>query len=166
MAMFCKSEIPHGSVRYFKSDYCENTDALKRFNQHKILAKELVSFDCGLLDLECILREDIDFPTEAYQYLAVIMAPACTKNEELSRDDRFSFVGYDLVEEMTGISAITNCGAGFSRAIDYEALNASGIFSDYALALQAKQRLIQQYPNENHADCEIVEIWRYAKRCV
>ncbi len=39
-------------IRYFHSDRCINNTHIKEFNQWKITANELVSFDCGLMEMK------------------------------------------------------------------------------------------------------------------
>lgn len=72
----------------------------------------------------------------------------------------FDFCGYDLVVMDTCISAITNCGAYFDNVIDYGNLNEYGLVSNYLDAVKTQILLRKNYPDENHAYCEVVEIWR------
>lgn len=162
MSITYKLAEKRNALMFFRSTYRINNPEMKRFNNYKILCDEIVSFDCGLFQLEEVLYEEILSPTSDFQYLAVIIDPSERKSDLLSEDDRFSFVGYDLVEDLTSISAITNCGGDFEKAIDYDQLNDFGLFSDFAKALETREKLAAEYPDENHADCEIVEIWRYA----
>ena len=61
---------------------------------------------------------------------------------------------------MSNISSITNCGARFGRAIPYQRLNQVGLLTSYKEAVLAQLALYEEYPEESHAYCEIVEIWR------
>ena len=151
-------------IMFFRSTYCVNDERLRGFNQYRIITDELVSFDTCLFKMVGVLKEEISQPTDEYQYLAVIIDPPAEKNRELSDDERFEFVGYDLVEEFSFISAITDCGGDFEEAIDYSKLNEYGIISDYEFALETQKLLEEKYPDEEHAYCDIVEIWRYAKQ--
>lgn len=60
----------------------------------------------------------------------------------------------------TCISAINNCGANFDNAIDYGNLNEYGLMSNYLDTVKAQILLRNNYPDENHAYCEVVEVWR------
>jgi hypothetical protein len=74
-----------------------------------------------------------------------------------SRD--FVFIGYDLIEEETQISALTNCG-GFPKAYSNEELNRCGLISDFSRAEEVRRLLPTEYPEEAHANCELYAIWR------
>jgi hypothetical protein len=71
----------------------------------------------------------------------------------------FDFFGYDLIEEATQTSALTNCG-GFPDAFGNEELNSHGLISKFEWASEVKQVLIEKYPQEAHANCEMYAIWR------
>jgi hypothetical protein len=74
----------------------------------------------------------------------------------------FNFVGYDLIEEATQISALTNCG-GFPEAFNNEELNSYGLISEFERASEVRRLLIEKYPEEAHADCEMYAIWRLSE---
>ncbi|GKX67574.1 hypothetical protein [Inconstantimicrobium mannanitabidum] len=150
----------YGHIRYFYSDRCWNNESLKKFNHNKILARELVTFDCGLMDMQEVEKKQIKFDLpRGQQLLAVIIRPEIEPNY-LLENDNFIFCGYDLVEATTYISAITNCGAGYEEVISYKTLNEYGLISAYREAVNTQLSLSEKYPDENHAYCEIVEIWR------
>jgi hypothetical protein len=71
----------------------------------------------------------------------------------------FRFLGYDLIEEQTHISAITNCG-GFPDVFRNEELNSFGLISKFERAIQVKKLLAENHPEEPHANCEMYAIWR------
>ena len=71
----------------------------------------------------------------------------------------FEFTGYDLIEEMTQISALVNCG-GFPDAFSNDELNTFGLISQFDRAYEVKQLLAEKYPKEAHAQCELYAIWR------
>lgn len=71
----------------------------------------------------------------------------------------FSFIGYDLIEEATQISALYNCG-GFPDAFSNEELNRSGLLRNFTRASQVRRRLLERYPEESHANCELYAVWR------
>lgn len=97
---------------------------------------------------------------EVCNLLAIMNAPEEDPRATFA-DPRFVFVGYDLVEAMTGISALTNCG-GFPRAFAPTDLSPFGLLSDWAYARVVQARLREEYPDEQHADCDIWAIWRLA----
>ena len=71
----------------------------------------------------------------------------------------FAFVGYDLIEEMTQISALTNCG-GFPETFSNEELNERGLISSFARAKEIQRLLPANNPQEPHAECELYAVWR------
>jgi hypothetical protein len=151
----------YGHVRYFYSNRCWNSKRMQEFNHNRILADELVTFDCGLMDMQEIEENEIKLdPSKEQQVLAIIIRPEIEPNYLLENNDTFIFCGYDLVEVITGISAITNCGATFVAAIQYEDLNEYGVISTYREAVNTQLSLNEKYQDESHAYCEIIEIWR------
>jgi hypothetical protein len=108
-------------------------------------------------DLDYLMRRVGD--RSGVNVLAVIFEP---DNKDLNafQDERFQFIGFDLVERPgKGISAMVNCG-GFDKAFRPEDLNRYGLISDYRFAGKVQQRLATFYPEENHADCALWAIWR------
>lgn len=157
---FSDNVYAYGMVRYFKGDRLFNEKPLYEFNKGKIKAKELVTFDTGLMDIVEINEVDIEeSKKDSEQILAIIIRPEIAPNYMLEHA-KFEFCGYDLVEHMTGISAITNCGADWGDALNYQLLNDYGLFSNYRQAVTAQLDLDEQFPDESHAYCEIIEIWR------
>lgn len=151
----------HGKPLYYRSSRCWNTEEVRGYNHGLLTGEEIVSFDCCLFEHLPVLRREIEVPCPEHQYLAVIIEPLAPPNAEVAQDGRFTFCGYDLIEEQTQISAITNCGGGFSNVIPYSTLNQWGLFCRHTAAKKAQRRLLQAWPDEPHADCVIVEIWRY-----
>ncbi|MFA9466206.1 MAG: hypothetical protein ACERKN_18220 [Velocimicrobium sp.] len=150
----------YGKIRSFKANRCINNEDIRAFNQNRINAAEIVSFDSGLLELEEIKEYNGEDVTE--QILLIIVRPDVEKvDENLVYDiETFEFCGYDLVEMQTCISAITNMGAVFEHVIDYKNLNEFGLMSKYLDAVTTQIKLRDNYPYEDHAYCEIVEVWR------
>jgi hypothetical protein len=62
---------------------------------------------------------------ENVNILAVMRMPQTEVNSVL-KDERFLFCGYDLVEDLSGISALTNCG-GFPLSFDNGELSKHGL---------------------------------------
>ncbi|HET7624254.1 MAG TPA: hypothetical protein VFM25_03240 [Verrucomicrobiae bacterium] len=71
----------------------------------------------------------------------------------------FDSIGYDLIEEETQISALTNCG-GFPAAFSNEELNSCGLISEFQRASEVRHLLVEKYPEEAHTHCEMYAIWR------
>ena len=71
----------------------------------------------------------------------------------------FMFLGYDLIEEMTQISALVNCG-GFPKAFANDELNEFGLIGTFSRASEVQRHLRKEYPDEPHAGCELYALWR------
>ena len=71
----------------------------------------------------------------------------------------FVFLGHDLVEEATQISALSNCG-GFPQTFSNDELNQFGLISDFSRASQIHKQLPERNPQEPHAERELYAIWR------
>jgi hypothetical protein len=74
----------------------------------------------------------------------------------------FVFMGYDLIEEMTQISAVTNCG-GFPETFSNDELNEFGLIRAFDRAHEIRRLLVEHNPEEPHARCEMYAIWRLAE---
>ncbi|MCX7425576.1 MAG: hypothetical protein NTW96_08135 [Planctomycetia bacterium] len=73
--------------------------------------------------------------------------------------DNIRFVGYDLIEEETQISALTNCG-GFPDVFCNDELNCLGLVPSYDRASEIRRVMADGHPDEPHAQCELYAIWR------
>lgn len=96
-------------------------------------------------------------PSKKVNLLAVIFEP----KEDVSNliDDKdFVFLEYDLAELATSTSALTNCG-GFEKSFDNSELSEDGLIKSYARAKEVRESLKNNYPEEEHANCEIWAIW-------
>jgi hypothetical protein len=71
----------------------------------------------------------------------------------------FVFLGYDLIEDQTQISALTNCG-GFPASFSNDELNRYGLVQEFDRAKEIGKTLVEQNPEDPHADCELYAIWR------
>ncbi|HKW28950.1 MAG TPA: hypothetical protein VJT54_06425 [Verrucomicrobiae bacterium] len=71
----------------------------------------------------------------------------------------FSFIGYDLIDEDTQISALTNCG-GFPDVFGNNELNSYGLISYFGRASEVRRVLAAQHPQDSHAQCELYALWR------
>jgi hypothetical protein len=82
-----------------------------------------------------------------------------THIDQAPTSENFGFCGYDLIEEQTQISAITNCG-GFPDIFLNDELNRFGLIDSFDRACEVRQLLSDQHPEEPHAQCERYAIWR------
>jgi hypothetical protein len=71
----------------------------------------------------------------------------------------FEFIGYDLVEKESGMSALTNCG-GFPKAFSKGELSEKGLLRAHERARTVQDTLVREYPNEHHANCHLWAIFR------
>lgn len=106
-------------------------------------------------DLKYLLNKGVDH--EKYQILALLIDPIIDCSGYVP-DKRFHFYGYDLVNS-SGISALTNCG-GFDNAFLPSDLSPFGLIEDYQTTLRIQNKLLEEYPDEDDADCSIWAIWR------
>ena len=75
----------------------------------------------------------------------------------------FVFIGYDLIEEPTQISALTNCG-GFPETFSNDELNKYGLITEFTRACEVRRLLPERNPEEPHAECEMYAIWRLTEK--
>jgi hypothetical protein len=71
----------------------------------------------------------------------------------------FTFLGYDLIDDYTCISALTNCG-GFPAAFSDADISELGLIRTLERAKQIQIDLRREYPEEPHADCSLWAIFR------
>lgn len=162
---FYKNVYSYGIIRYFKGERLYNEKALYEFNKGKIKAKELITFDASLMDMIEISKEEIEAAkTASEQIIALIVRPEIEPSYILEQGGMFEFCGYDLVDYTTGISAIMNMGGYWGDFFDWGILNQYGLFSKYRQAVNVQLDLFEQFPEESHAYCEIVEIWRMLRK--
>ena len=91
--------------------------------------------------------------------LCVFRNPAAQPNAA-QVPEGFEFVGYDLLEKDSGMSALTNCG-GFPKAFSNSELSEKGLLMEHERSRTVQEALIREYPNEPHADCHLWAIFRY-----
>lgn len=108
-------------------------------------------------DLDYVM-ERIKEQKDAVNVLAVVFEPASDPTK-LFNDDGFVFYGYDLLDEGSAISALTNCG-GFDQAFNSSDISDVGLLEDYLFARKVQRRLRQNYPHEPHAACDLWALWR------
>jgi len=144
--------------------------------------REVVSLDCSLCerlvtdftdeDWQHVVQED--FRLSCFHHLDYLLCRVRGKSRRnvlgLYRNpeahitkapatDGFAFIGYDLIEEQTQISALTNCG-GFPDVFSNKELNACGLIASFERATEVRQLLAEKHPEEPHAQCEMYAIWR------
>ena len=145
-------------VRYFGADRFFPDNKFKEFLGRKMDVKEIVSFDCCLYEMYEIESHDSPLSSDTQQIIAVILRPNLEPIEYMETRG-FTFCGYDLVEEETLISAITDYGGGFD-SIPYEKLTEYGLLPTYKDAVLAQLALVEEAPDESHAHCVVCEVWR------
>lgn len=158
------------------------TPTEKYLEQNRLVqAEEVVSLDCLLCpsviaidagnmehlqqkkyyhhifnDLDWVLQRTKDVKNK--QVLAVAREPEI-ECKDIPVANGFHFCGYDLVEDDTRISALTNCG-GFDEAFLPSALSKYGLIEDFVEAKKVQLLLREKYPNDDHANCSLWAIWR------
>jgi hypothetical protein len=106
--------------------------------------------------LDYVLRKMMG--KEEYNLLAVIKEPVTEcKFIEL---ENFEFIGYDLLDKYYDISALSNCG-GFDETFRPEELNQFGLIEAFDRAMEIKENLFSNNPEEVHADTNAIAIWRH-----
>jgi len=144
--------------------------------------REVISLDCALC--QSILDEDVEddyiylqgygFYSDILNNLELLLSKVKNKKDrqilavlrdpktdcaKLLTDKRFRFYGYDLLEDSTRISALTNCG-GFNNAFLPKDISEYGLINEFDKAKQIQLLLADEYPNEEHADCTLWAIWK------
>lgn len=97
-------------------------------------------------------------PADKFNLLAVVIEPVedC-KNLAI---DGYEFVGYELLDQEFGNSALSNCG-GFEETFSSTDLNDKGLIDDFRKAYDIKKRLLENNPEEHHADTNVIAVWRH-----
>jgi len=65
----------------------------------------------------------------------------------------FELLGYDLIEDRTGISALSNCGGGFPAAFADDEITKCGLIRSFERAKEVQRQLPRDYSKEPHAYC-------------
>lgn len=69
----------------------------------------------------------------------------------------FRFLGFDLVDAASGVSALTNCG-GWPE-LDNSELSEFGLIETHSRAAQLQRLLCRNHPEEPHAACDVWAIF-------
>ncbi|MDR2010670.1 MAG: hypothetical protein LBQ22_09330 [Bacteroidales bacterium] len=95
---------------------------------------------------------------EKFNLLTIVIEPDrdCKK---INLED-YEFIGYDLLDQSYDISALTNCG-GFENTFLPKDLNEKGLIDDFEKAYDIKRRLLENNPDEYHADTNVIAVWRH-----
>ncbi|MDR2237843.1 MAG: hypothetical protein LBE92_17100 [Chryseobacterium sp.] len=96
---------------------------------------------------------------EKFNLLAVMIEPdrECSK----INPDGFEFIGYELLDQDFSISALTNCGSFFNETFLPEDLNNRGLIDGFEKAYDLQKRLLENHPDEYHADTNVIAVWRH-----
>jgi hypothetical protein len=146
--------------------------------------KEVVSLDIGLCppvfgkpaeqdrkyevlvnDYPYFLFNDLNYmisritTDQEFQIIAAIYNPSLDQVKAFN-DNRFAFKGYDLVEDFSQISAITDCGDLFAPLFIGEEISESGLIADFQRAYFLQDMLVKYYPDESHAYCLVWAYWK------
>lgn len=95
---------------------------------------------------------------DKYNLLTVILEP--DKDCKNLKVDGYEFAGYDLLDQDFSVSALTNCG-GFDETFLPQDLNDKGLINDFGKAFDIKKRLLENNPEEHHADTNVIAVWRH-----
>lgn len=79
---------------------------------------------------------------------------------KLPPSTNFHFIGYELLEDTTETSALTNCG-GFPAIFQNSELNRYGLIENFQRAREIQQLLSETFEHEPHAQCTLYSLWRY-----
>lgn len=96
-------------------------------------------------------------PSKETNLLAVLLSPEEDVSNFIVGKD-FIFLGYDLIELATSTSALTNCG-GFEKSFNNSELSEDGLIKSFQRAKEIERSLKYNYPNDEHANCNIWAIW-------
>jgi hypothetical protein len=108
--------------------------------------------------LEYVLRKSK--PKDKFNLLTVIVNPS-QDCKGIMVDD-YQFLGYDLLDQQFGNSALTNCG-GFDETFLPTELNKYGLIDDYFKTFDIRKRLLENNPEEHHANTNVIAVWRHKK---
>ena len=100
-------------------------------------------------------------PTVPFNLLCVFREP---DEPPVSPQPSFDLLGYDLSEDRTGISALTNCGSGFPLVLVDTEITACGLIGTFERAKEIQRDLPRAYPHEPHANCSLWAIFRAKPR--
>jgi hypothetical protein len=97
-------------------------------------------------------------PSNKFNLMTVVKEP--DQDCKGIKIEDYEFVGYDLLDRSFGVSALTNCG-GFDETFLPSDLNNKGLIDNFVKAYDIKRRLLENNPEEFHADTYVIAIWRH-----
>ena len=106
--------------------------------------------------LDYVLRRSK--PKNKFNLLTVIINPLQDCHDIQVEDNEF--MGYDLLDQEFGNSALTNCG-GFDESFLPADLNGYGLIDEYNKAYAIRKRLVTNNPLEHHAHTNVIAVWRH-----
>lgn len=116
-------------------------------------------YETGLFNsLDYVIKKIKD--KEQFNLLTVVKEPT-EKCEAIMIPD-FEFVGYELLDKDYSTSALSNCG-GFDETFLPAELNQYGLIDTFEKAYDIRERLVKNNPEEHHADCNVLALWRHKK---
>jgi hypothetical protein len=72
----------------------------------------------------------------------------------------FELLGYDLVEDRTGVSSVSNC-KGFLAASPHSEISECCLVRDFAAAREMQEQMPRLFPGDPHANCSVWAIARW-----
>ena len=172
MKTFCEYSISQVNPRHYLCKRFFPELPIER-NWFGELIREVISVDGSLFPKEeqTLLTEEQAMAIEiedGNQVLRVLCIPCEKENSDISdiaaqTVEGFEFCGFDLADSW--VSAILNCGSFteedyYSKAFDYRELNEFGLIPVYQSAMRISRKLREEYPEEEHAYCDVYAIWR------
>ena len=130
-------------------DYDDGDDWNFIHNDEKLLTHFFTTADYVLKRMK---------PQDKFNLLTVVIAP--DRDCEDMDIDGYEFVGYDLLDKDYCNSALTNCG-GFDETFLGSELNDKGLIDNFIKVYEIKKRLLENNPNEHHADTNVIAVWRH-----
>ena len=106
--------------------------------------------------LDYVLKKTNRF--QRFNLLSVVIEPE--RDCSLIRLDNYDFLGYDLLDQYYDTSALSNC-SGFDETFLPSDLNNVGLIDNYEKAFFTKNLLRENNPAEEHADTNVIAIWRH-----
>jgi hypothetical protein len=138
-ALLCRGVVGHELLDEEWSHYLPEIDAVDAFD-----------------DVDWLVARHPVGPKE--QLLQFVLEPDRDAESALN-DERWEFIGYDLINKGGRNSALTNCG-GFDDVFLPKELNDKGLVTSFAEAQRIRAELLEKYPEEHHANCTLYAIWR------
>jgi len=90
-------------------------------------------------------------------FLCVFRNPSVHPDSAVAKG--FEFVGYDLTDIQSSVSALSNCG-GFPDVFSNDELSDKGLIKSHERARKVQIDLRLKYPYEVHANCHLWAIFR------